>query len=135
MTGTEARNLEIVTRFLRAVEGGATGDTLRAFFTEDVVQEELPNRLVPRGIKRDLGAILASAEKGREVVRGQRYDVRRAVAQGDSVILEVDWTGTLAVPYGSLAPGDEMRAHIAFFIELRGGRIASQREYGCFEPF
>jgi ketosteroid isomerase-like protein len=39
------------------------------------------------------------------------------------------------VPYGALAPGDDMRAHVAFFIELRGGRIASQREYSCFEPW
>ncbi len=135
MTSTEAANLETVTRFLRAVEGGATGDALAAFFTDDVVQEEMPNRLLPQGTRRDLAALLASAEKGRKVVRAQRYDVRRAVAQGDSVILEVDWTGTLAVPYGALAPGDDMRAHVAFFIELRGGRIASQREYSCFEPW
>ena len=51
------------------------------------------------------------------------------------MILEVLWAGTLAIPVGSLAAGDEMRAHFAVFIELRDGRIYRQRNYDCFEPF
>jgi ketosteroid isomerase-like protein len=51
------------------------------------------------------------------------------------VILEVVWAGTLAIPVGSLAAGDEMRAYFAVFIALRDGRIYRQRNYDCFEPF
>lgn len=32
-------------------------------------------------------------------------------------------------------PHDVMRASLAMFITLRDGRIASQRNYDCFEPF
>jgi len=39
------------------------------------------------------------------------------------------------VPIGSVPVGGQMRARFAQFIELRDGRIASQRSYDCFEPF
>ena len=51
------------------------------------------------------------------------------------VALEVLWTGTLAVPFGSLAVGDNMRAHFAVFIQLRDGKIVAQRNYDCFDPW
>jgi len=44
-------------------------------------------------------------------------------------------TGTLAVPFGSIPAGGEMRARFAIFLELRDGRIVRQRNYDCFDPF
>jgi ketosteroid isomerase-like protein len=61
--------------------------------------------------------------------------VRRAYADGNTVILEVLWIGTLAIPLGRLAAGDDMRAHFCVVIELRDGKIVRQRNYDCFEPF
>jgi ketosteroid isomerase-like protein len=76
-----------------------------------------------------------AAERGRKVLRGQRYEVQKAYAVGDTVILEVLWVGTLAVPVGELPAGGEMRAHFAVFLEIRDGLIYRQRNYDCFEPF
>lgn len=134
-SSAEAANVQAARRYLAAIEAGATGDALAAFFTEDVVQEEFPNRLVPAGARRDLRALLEGAERGQTVLRAQRFDVRGAVASGDRVALELVWTGTLAIPIGSLPAGGEMRAHFAVFLEFRGGRIAAQRNYDCFDPF
>ena len=131
-------NLEIVRRYLAAIEadtGGGTPGGAAEFFDPDVVQEEFPNRFVPSGARRDLAALREAAARGRAVLRGQRYEVRAAYAVGDTVILEVLWAGTLAITVGSLAAGDEMRAHFAVFIELRDGRIYRQGNYDCFEPF
>lgn len=122
-------------RYLAALEAGATGDALAAFFTPDVVQEEFPNRLVPTGARRDLGALLDGAVRGQKVMTAQRYELLHAVASGDRVALEVQWTGTLAVPVGALPAGGEMRARFAVFLDLRDGRIAAQRNYDCFDPF
>jgi ketosteroid isomerase-like protein len=47
----------------------------------------------------------------------------------------VSRTGTVARGFGALQPGDTMRAHFAVFLEIRGGRIVSQRNYDCFDPF
>jgi ketosteroid isomerase-like protein len=65
----------------------------------------------------------------------QRFEIRSAVARGDHVALEVRWIGTPAAQIGSVPAGGEIRAHFAVFLEFRDGRIASQRNYDCFEPF
>ena len=132
---TQSTNLETVRRYLTAIEQGATGATLAAFYAPEVVQEEFPNRLVVNGARRDLAAILEGAERGQKVISAQTYEIRNAVEQGNSVALEVLWTGTLAIPFGSLAVGDKMRAHFAVFIELRDGKIVAQRNYDCFDPW
>jgi ketosteroid isomerase-like protein len=128
-------NLDVVRRYLAAIEAGATGDALAAFFTPDVVQEEFPNRLVPGGATRDLGALLDAAARGQRVLSAQRYEILNAVERGPAIALEVRWTGVLAVPLGSLPAGGEMRARFAVFIELADGKIRRQRNYDCFEPW
>ena len=120
-------------RYLDAVE--AHDGSALAFYAPDAVQIEYPNRLVPAGATRDLAALREAGERGRQVLVGQRYDVRHAVAAADRVALEVLWTGTLAVPVGSIPAGGEMRAHFAMFLDFRDGRIVGQRNYDCFEPF
>lgn len=125
---------EIALRYHRAVAAGATGDELAAFFTTDVVQRELPNLLFPEGATRALPDILAAALAGRGKLRRQTYDIRNAVASGDKVALEVEWTGELAVALGPLPAGHVLRAHIAAFLDFRDGRICGQRNYDCYEP-
>jgi len=132
MTPIEEANLETVRRYLRAIE---EQEGSLSFYTADVVQEEFPNRFVPNGARRGLQELGEAAERGRKVMTSQRYEVLNAIASGDTVALEVQWTGTLAVPVGSLPAGGEMRARFAVFLELRDGKIAAQRNYDCFEPF
>ena len=131
---SETENVELARRYLEAIEAGATGDELADFFASDVVQEEFPNRLVPRGARRDLIAILDAAARGRAAMAGQSFRILHAVADGDHVALEVEWVGTTAVPIGELPAGGEMRARFAVFLEYRDGKIAAQRNYDCFEP-
>ena len=128
-------NLDAARQYLAAIQRGAIGDELAQFFTPDVVVEELPNRVVPDGKRRKLAAILDGAERGKKILTAQRYEIRSAVATNDRVILEVLWVGTLAIPFGTIPAGGEMRAHSAMFLEFRDGKIAAQRNYDCFEPW
>ena len=75
-------NLETALRFVKAVEQGATGDTLLQFFHPDITQDEYPNRLFPQGAHRDAKALRESSERGQQVLSSQRYEVRGAVASG-----------------------------------------------------
>src|SRR5262245_5032101 len=127
--------LELTRRYFAALEGGATGEALAAFYAPDVVQEEFPNRLAPHGARRDLAAILDAASRGQKVMASQRYELLHVVADGDRVAVEFRWSGTLAVPVGSLKAGDEMRGRFASFLEFRDGRIVTQRSYDCFKPW
>jgi ketosteroid isomerase-like protein len=125
-------NLEIALAYLRAIEAREDSSV---FFTSDVVQREFPNRLVPNGATRDLAALREASERGRRVVTSERYEVVNTLEQGSEVALEVIWTATLSVPVGTLPSGASMRAHFGVFLSFREGRIASQRNYDCFEPF
>jgi predicted ester cyclase len=131
----EAENLAAARRYVDAVEAMTRGAALAAFFAEDVVHEELPNRLTPNGVRQGLSGILAAAERGAQALTAQQYAIETAVASGDHVALEVRWTGTLAVPMGAIPAGGQLRARFALFLEYRAGRIVRQRNYDCFEPF
>lgn len=123
---------EIVRAYLQAIE--RREDTLR-FFTDDVVQEEFPNALVPAGARRTLGDLKAASERGRDVMKSETYEIVSLCANGDRVAAEVIWRGILAVPLRSLKPGDAMKARFAVFFEFEGDKIRRQRNYDCFEPF
>ena len=133
MSGPAADLVALTRRYLTAIE--ARDGSALDFYAPDAVQVELPNRLVPNGATRNLDAIREASRRGRQVLAAERYDVRNAVASGDRVALEVLWTGTLAVPIGTIPAGGEMRAHFAMFLEFRDGKIVRQRNYDCFEPF
>jgi ketosteroid isomerase-like protein len=128
-------NLDTALRYLQALEGGASGEALAPFFHPEAVQREYPNSLNPKGQTRELQKMLADSERAKKLLASQRYAVRGSVALGDTVALEVDWTGTLAVPLRTLAAGTQLHAACGMFLTFKDGRIVSQRNYDCFEPF
>jgi ketosteroid isomerase-like protein len=127
-------NLGTARAYLQAIEHGDT-DALARFFAPDAVQEEFPNRLSPGGRRNTLADMLEGARRGQKILTRQHYDIRSEMEAGNRVALEVTWTGTLAVPVGTLAAGAEMRAHFAVFLEFRDGKIIEQRNYDCFDPW
>jgi ketosteroid isomerase-like protein len=131
MTREEA-NLTLVKAALEAIADGATGERLKAFFHPDFVHEEYPSRMSPQGARRDLAATLAGAERGRQVMARQEWNIRTTIAQGDLVAVELDWLGVLAVAAGPLPAGHELRARVSLFIEVREGKIHRQRNYDCY---
>lgn len=133
---THANDLEASTRaFLVAITTGASASEIASFYDPQIIQHEFPNALVPRGAKRDLSALLAAHAAGAKAMASQTIDIVRIVVQGNVVIVEALWTGTLAVTFATLQPGDVMRARFAQFFEYRDGLILHQRNYDCFEPW
>ena len=128
-------NLELVKRYLEAIESAAPFDEVEQYLAPDIVQTEFPNQLVPKGATRGLPELGAAAASGRKVVSAQRYEIRNAVALGEHVALEVTWIGTLAIPFGTIPAGGEMTAHFGVFFVVRDGRIQTQNNYDCFDPW
>jgi ketosteroid isomerase-like protein len=133
--GEPAENLQIARRYLQALERGDTGEDLSRFFAPDVVLEEFPNRLTPLGKRRDLDEALEGAERGKRAMSRQIYKIKQEIVDYDRVALEVEWVGTLAVPFGSIPAGGQIKAFFAVFLEFREGKIARQRNYDCFEAW
>jgi ketosteroid isomerase-like protein len=126
-------HIKTVETMLRAIE---TGDeaALRSVVDPAIMQRELPNKLMPNGAERDLAAVLAGFASGKRVVREQRYQVKRAIEQGDHVAVEVHWSARLQVPVLGKQPGDLLEAAFAIFVTLKDGRIVAQTNYDCFLP-
>ena len=131
----EAKNSDIVTEFLKALSDGKSGDELKQFYDEEVVQTEYPNLLTGKTIERNLVEILEASVRGKQVITSQNYEITKSYAVDDNVIIEAIWTGVLAIPLGKLAAGDEMKAYFSQIYEFKNGKIIKQRNYDCFEKF
>lgn len=127
-------HLEKLRRYLKSIETGEFA-YVAELFSASAVMEQLPNRIYPNGIRSGVSRMAEAFEKGRKLLSSQSYEIKNCVVNDDKVALEVLWTGKLAISFGSLAAGSEMRAHSAMFFEFADGKIVSQRNYDCFEPW
>jgi ketosteroid isomerase-like protein len=127
-------NLERVALYLKSIENGDFA-YIANLFSPDAVLEQFPNRIYPNGVRSGITRMAETFEKGRKLLSSQRYEIRSCVAEGDELSIEVLWTGTLAVAFGTLSVGSQMRAHSAMFFQFKDGKIVSQRNYDCFEPW
>lgn len=127
-------HLDKLRRYLKSIEDGDF-IYIADLFSPDAIVEQLPNRIYPNGIRSGFSRMAEAFGKGRKLLSSQRYDIRNSVVNGDNLALEVLWTGKLAISFGTLAAGSEMRAHSAMFFEFQDGKIVSQRNYDCFEPW
>jgi ketosteroid isomerase-like protein len=128
-------NEAIARRYLAALSARADPDAVAAFFTADAILVALPNRLVPGGASRDVAGMREARARGLALLSAERYDVVGCVSQDRRVAMEVIWSGTARAAAGPFRAGQELRAHFAIFLEFRDGRIASQRNYDCFEEW
>jgi len=128
-------NVDLARRYVAAVESGAPFAEIEPFFAPELVQEEYPNLVVKNGITRDLAAIRDAAMRGRQVMTSQRYEILSAIESGDDVALEVQWSGTLAIAFGTIPAGGTMRARLAIFLKFRDGKIVRQHNYDCYDPW
>lgn len=128
-------NLDIVNEFLKAISDGKSGNELKRFYDEDVIQIEFPNLLTGKIIERNLNDILEASVRGKQVISNQNYEIIKSYVVDDNVIIEAIWTGVLAIPVGKLAAGDEMKAYFSQIFEFKNGKILNQRNYDCFENF
>lgn len=126
--------LDLARRYFKAIEDGdATAVT--SLFAPDAVIVQLPNRIYPKGLRSNTCRVTEDFDKGRKIFSRQTYEITSHSTTGNLVALEVLWTGTLAIPFGSLAVGEAMRCHSAMFLEFRDDKIVAQRNYDCFEPW
>ncbi|MFC5864315.1 nuclear transport factor 2 family protein [Acidicapsa dinghuensis] len=132
LTDFEQAHLDLIRDYFASIESGVS---TRAFFTEDMLQIEFPNRLNPKGQRSDLVSLIQRSEMGKKVLTSQHYEIVSAIAQGNRAAVEAVWTGTLAIPFGALSAGSVMKAYFAIFFQFRDGKIALQHNYDCFEPW
>jgi len=108
---------------------------LLEIYADEVVQIDHPNRLKTKGDRRTRETMLRDLDRGKQLLREQRYEVISAVSDGDRVALQVCWTGVLAVPVATMGAGEAWRCQSAIFLRFQGDRVVEQSDYDCFELF
>jgi ketosteroid isomerase-like protein len=127
--------IEVVREYLALLTRWAPSEELGNLFHDDVKYVEYPNRFAPRGNRRDKAAMLAAFAKGKALLTAQTFELTSAIEADGRVAAEVVFRGTLAVAFDPLKVGDELVTHSAMIFEIRDGKIASQTNYDCVEPW
>ena len=126
--------VQVARALYAALESGRHGADLEPLFAPDATTTEHPNAISPRGRVVGLADILTGSTAGASLLARQRYEVRDAFAVGDLAVLRLTWTAVIAADAGPFRAGQELTAHIAQFVRVRDGRIASIETYDCYEP-
>lgn len=131
---TPVINLEKIQHYLKCIEQGEFA-YIADLFSPDATVEQLPNRIYPKGLKSGVSRMADAFDQGKKLLSSQNYEITSFIADGDRLSIEVRWTGTLAMAFGSLPIGSQMRADCAMFFVFKDGKIISQRNYDCFQPW
>ena len=127
--------LQIAKDFIKAVEARTDSEQIEKFYHSEALQTEYPNAVTKNVIVREVAELQTASKKGKQVLSKEEYDIIHAYKDGNVVIIEAVWTGTLAIAIGKLSAGEKMKAYFAQFFEFKEGKIFRQRNYDCFEPF
>jgi ketosteroid isomerase-like protein len=126
--------IETVKKYISAIEDKNDINEIFQFYHPDVEQIEYPNILLKNKIIRRLNDLREAYLKGKAVLQSEKYKIINSYVQDNLVIIEAEWTGVLAVPFGNKKIGDEIKANFAQFYEFKNGKIFRQRNYDCFDP-
>lgn len=124
---------EIVHKYISTIENRKDINELVQFYHPEIEQIEFPNILLKNKTIRKLNDIKEAYVKGKAVLQGEKYRIMNSFVSENTVIIEVEWIGVLAIPIGSKQIGDEIKAYFVQFFEFESGLIKRQRNYDCFE--
>jgi ketosteroid isomerase-like protein len=126
---------KIAAEFIKTLQNRNSAEELIQFYHEDIEQIEFPNTLTKNKAVRNLEDLKLAAERGKNVLQKEEYEIIKSYSFDNTVIVEAVWTGTLAIPIGNIPAGGQMKAYFAQFYEFKDEKIIKQRNYDCFEPF
>jgi len=128
-------NIELARRYVSLVaDPASTFEQIRELYADDLEWREMPNLFAPLGRTNTLTGVAEALREGREAVIDQAYEIRSAFADGDVVVLELSWRGTMARSLGPFSRGTRLRAELVSIMRFGHGKIISQTDYPCYHP-
>lgn len=127
---TEAeRNCELARRLVDLYNTG-TADWVDACHHTQSRWQEMPTATFPHGRSGGRDDLRATAEHAVKLLPDRKMTIRRLVAGGDQVALELDWEGTPSASLGdALREGTRVRLRVAMFLRFSAGRVVEQIDY------
>jgi predicted ester cyclase len=90
---------------------------------------EFSNPSIPQGRKGDYSSFRRAAEQAIRLFPDRKLIVLNCIAEGDFVVLEQEWSGTLAIAVGIHNVGEISKLRIATFFTLKNELIIKQIDY------
>ena len=98
-------------------------------FAENAEWIELPIPGISRGRQGNRAFLRETAERTLSLYPDRHMRIRNLIAQGDQVVLELEWWGTAAAAVGGLSVGAQIHFRVASFFTLVDGLIVRQTDY------
>jgi ketosteroid isomerase-like protein len=130
------KEIELVKKYFYLVENFSTDSpAYEAILHPEIVITEFPNLISGKIRQRTLDAMKAGVELGRKMLASQHFSIQHIFKPAPSLIVEVKWTGKMAMDAGQLKKGQELTAYICYIFEFKEGKIFRHRNYDCYEAF
>jgi hypothetical protein len=98
-------------------------------YAEEAEWIELPIPGISTGRQGNRAFMRAAAWRILRLYPNRQLRILNLVSQGDQVVLEQDWQGTVATTIGNLKAGDQVCFRVASFFTLLNGLIIKQTDY------
>jgi ketosteroid isomerase-like protein len=98
-------------------------------YAENAEWIELPIPGISRGRQGNRAFLRETAERLLRLYPDRQMSIQNLVAQGEQVVLELEWQGTAAAAVGGLSVGAQVRFRVASFFTLADGLIVRQTDY------
>jgi predicted ester cyclase len=99
------------------------------FYSEAADWTELPSSWAPHGRHGGRDALREKAAAEPKLFPDRRMRILNVVAQGDQVVLELEWRGTSATAAGAIVAGAAIRVRVASFFQLAYAKIIGHVDY------
>jgi predicted ester cyclase len=106
-----------------------TTEWVDTYYAEEAEWMELPSVFTPRSQHGGIDVLRKKAARDLAAFPDRRMEILNLVAQGDQVVLELDWRGTAAVALGDHPVGTPVRLRVASFFSYANGKIVRQIDY------
>ncbi|GAA1696416.1 hypothetical protein GCM10009808_12120 [Microbacterium sediminicola] len=124
MSETEAA----IRRYFEVVgDLSSSEEDLRSCLAPDAQFRELPNPISPNGHLRDVEQTVVGFLTGKSTLSAQSIEIEEVLVDGPRAAVRSTWRGRIGET--------DFVAHMAGFLTVRGGLIASHDTFDCYEPF
>ena len=84
----------------------------------------------PQGMTANREELIAMMGGAAGMFPDRTMTIRNLIAAGDTVVMEMEWVGTVAGKHPVLKPGDQQRLREVIIHRFRDGEIVEMRDYG-----
>jgi predicted ester cyclase len=102
---------------------------LDTYYSKDMEWKEMPRMMFPKGRIGKYSEYKLAAENVLSIFPKRKLEVKRSFCDGNTVILEQEFSATSSINIGNIKQGDEIKQMVLSIFVLENGLIKNQTDY------